>query len=154
MNKAIPGNTVSYKVFYRNKGTNTQSGTVQLTFDSNVLSFTEATPSISSQNSNTLSWNFVDLAPFGSGVITLNFNLNDSSSTNPVNVGDILPFTGTIASENTDITPLDNSLLLKQKVVNSSSSNNIICLQGDVVSNDFIGNFLYFTVYFQSKLEI
>ena len=55
---ARPGFNASYKLIYKNKGTTTQSGIIQLDFNEDELDFVEANPILDSQSSGALSWNY------------------------------------------------------------------------------------------------
>ncbi len=61
---ARPGFDANYKIIYKNKGTTTQSGSVNLTFDDSVLDFVSANPATTNQTINNLSWDFTNLLPF------------------------------------------------------------------------------------------
>jgi len=90
---ARPGFDAVYNIVYKNKGNTMQSGTVNLTFEDDVLDFVSANPAISSQSINNLSWSFVNLMPFESRQITLRLNVNSPMETPAVNNGDVLDCT-------------------------------------------------------------
>ncbi|WP_152611452.1 T9SS type A sorting domain-containing protein [Psychroserpens damuponensis] len=96
--------TVTFRINYSNQGTMTQSGLVSFDFDDNLIDFNSANPMVSEQNINELIWQFIDLKPFETRSIDfiLNFNVP------PINNGDVLNFTGTISSNLTETTPVDN----------------------------------------------
>jgi hypothetical protein len=87
INRARPGFDASYKIIYKNKGTNTQSGSVNLTFDDAVLDFVTANPVVTSQTVNNLSWDFIDLKPFETREIIVTVNVNSPMETPAVNIG-------------------------------------------------------------------
>lgn len=60
INVARPGFDANYKLVYKNKGNQTQSGAVSLTFNEAVLDFVIANPATTSQTLNDLSWSFID----------------------------------------------------------------------------------------------
>ncbi|RZJ32916.1 MAG: T9SS C-terminal target domain-containing protein, partial [Flavobacterium sp.] len=54
---SVPGFDAAYKIVYKNKGNQIQSGIITLTFEDNVQSLLSAAPP-TVQTGNTLSWNF------------------------------------------------------------------------------------------------
>ncbi|CAM3291992.1 T9SS type A sorting domain-containing protein [Flavobacterium longum] len=145
---ARPGFDVTYKINYENKGTETQSGSVTLTFEDDILDFVSANPTTDSQAANTLSWNFSNLSPFESREIALTLNVNSPLETPAVNIGDILDFTAAV-SAGPDETPADNTFEFDHVVVGSFDPND------KAVSRESIGiaqlsDYLYYTVRFQN----
>src|SRR6185436_157002 len=102
-----PGFVAKYIIVYKNKGNKTQPGTVNLEFDDSVLDLTSSSPSVSSATLNKISWNFTNLKPFESREIILNIKVNTSIETPAINNGDILHYTASITSSETDELPLD-----------------------------------------------
>ncbi|MES2411217.1 MAG: T9SS type A sorting domain-containing protein [Bacteroidota bacterium] len=149
MTAARPGFDAHYTIIYKNKGTNTQSGLLDLSFDDNVLDFVSASPTLSSQAANNLNWNFTNLLPFESRQITITLNVNSPMETPAVNDGDVLHYTATISGL-TDETPDDNTFALNQTVRNSLDPNDKICLEGNVITPEMIGNYVHYIIRFEN----
>src|SRR5690606_6326743 len=96
-----------------------------------------------------LSYNFSDLNPFETQTIYLNFDINAPTDTPPVNIGDILPFSSEINIAEDEI-PNDNIFELNQEVIGSYDPNDIICLQGESVSPEMIGEELHYRIRFEN----
>lgn len=146
---ARPGNNANYRISYKNKGNQIQSGTVQLSFDDAVSDYVDATPAVSIQSTNQLVWNFNSLQPFETRLIDLTLNLNSPTETPPLNSGDVLNFTAVIDG-GTDETPIDNSASFDQTVFNSYDPNNKICLEGDEISPEKVGEFVHYLIQFEN----
>ncbi len=147
---ARPGFDAVYKLVYKNKGNQTLSGAVGLTFNATVLGFVAATAVPSSQSSGNLQWNFTNLLPFENRSYYITMHVNAPTATPPVNIGDVLPFTATITPVATDETPLDNTITFNQTVVGAFDPNSIVCLEGAAVSPSQIGSFLHYGVNFEN----
>lgn len=147
---ARPGFVLRYKVVYLNKGTMTQSGTINLNFDDSILEFVTSNPVVSSQKTNNLNWSFTNLLPFESREITLTMKVNRPTEIPPVRNGDILKYLATIASAETDETPLDNTFALNQIVVGSYDPNDKTCLEGDIITPSLIGEYVHYMIRFEN----
>jgi len=148
--QARPGFDATYKIIVKNKGTIPQSGTLNLTFDDAILDFVSSNPTLSNELLNVLSWDFSNLNPFETKTINLVLNLNSPLETPALNMGDILHFSATVTSAETDETPQDNTFDFNQTVVNSFDPNDITCLEGETVpltDNDF---YLHYIVRFEN----
>lgn len=150
ISRARPGFDATYKIIYKNKGNQVQSGAINLTFDDMVLDFVSSLPEKSSQLNKTISWNFADLKPFESREIKLTLNLNALTETPSVNIGDVLKFKATIASQDIDETPTDNTFTIKQIVVGSFDPNDKTCLEGDVITPSLIGEYVHYLIRFEN----
>jgi hypothetical protein len=150
VNAARPGFDTHYKIIYKNKGTNMQSGTVNLTFNDAVLDLVTANPVASNQTTNNLSWSFTNLVPFETREIAFTLNVNSPTETPAVNGGDILNYTTAITSTATDDTPLDNTFALNQIVVNSFDPNDKTCLEGVTITPSMIGQFVHYIIRFEN----
>lgn len=115
---ALPGSNNTYKIIYKNKGTNTQSGTINFNFNDAILDYSYANPNIFSQSTNTLLWNFSNLKPFESREILVTLHLNSNIDLPAVNEGDLLAFTSSINTTSVDDTPNDNIFTLNQVASN------------------------------------
>jgi hypothetical protein len=147
---AVPGFFSSYKLVYRNKGNQMISGNIQLQFDDDLMDFLSSTPNEDSQSTGNLTYNFSNLLPFEERSILVNFNLNSSSDTPPLNIDDVLTFISTINSDQGDEFPDDNTYDLNQIVVGSYDPNDIICLEGEVVDQEMIGEELHYMIRFEN----
>jgi hypothetical protein len=148
---AVPGFDANYKLVYKNKGNQTQSGSINLAFDATVLDLVVANPVITTQILNNLSWDFTNLKPFETREITFTLNVNSPLETPTVNSGSILPFITTISSATTDETPIDNTFVLNQTVVNSFDPNDKTCLEGTTVSPSLIGQYVHYMIRFENN---
>ncbi|MEM5563721.1 T9SS type A sorting domain-containing protein [Psychroserpens sp. AS72] len=147
---ARPGFDTDYKLIFKNRGTTPLSGSVELTFQDDLMDFVSASPSENSQAPNLLSWNFTDLTPFESRDIDITFNINTPTETPPVNGDDILAFTATLNTTETDETPEDNTFTLNQTVVNSYDPNDKTCLEGDFITPERIGDYVHYMIRFEN----
>ncbi|TBX70163.1 T9SS type A sorting domain-containing protein [Flavobacterium silvisoli] len=147
---ARPGFDVVYKIVYKNKGNQIQSGTVSLTFDDTVLDFITATQSLSLQTENLLSWDFMNLNPFENRSIVVTLNVNAPTETPAVVNGDILHYQVVIATAQNDETPNDNLMDFSQTVVGSFDPNDKTVLQGEQLSIAHVNDYLHYIVRFQN----
>jgi uncharacterized repeat protein (TIGR01451 family) len=147
---ARPGFDAKYKIVYRNKGTNTQSGSVNLTFNDAVLDLVSANPAVTTQVLNALSWNFSNLHPFESREIVFTMNVNAPNETPAVNTGDVLNYVTTISSTATETTPSDNTFAYNQTVVNAFDPNEKVCLEGNTIAPEKVGDFVHYLIRFEN----
>ena len=148
--RAVPGFEATYQVTYTNVGTTTQSGTITLDYDSDVLTFSNSTSVVTSNSNGTLNWGFSNLQAMESGVITVYFTLNTPMDSPALNSGDILDFTVTV-NEAIDETPDNNIMELAQTVVNSYDPNDKTCLEGDILDPDDVGGYLHYLIRFENE---
>lgn len=146
---ARPGFDAHYKLIYKNKGNQTQSGTINLTFDEGVLDFVSANPATTVQSSNVLSWTFTNLSPLETRTGDIVFNVNSPMETPAVVSGDVLNFTAEISGA-TDENETDNVAVLNQTVVNAFDPNDKTCLQGETVTTDVIGAYVHYLIRFEN----
>ena len=144
-----PGFDATYKIIYKNKGTATQSGTLNLAFDDSRLDYVSATPTVSSQATNSLSWSFSNLLPFETREILVTINVNSPTETPAVNAGDVLNYTATVTGA-TDETPADNTSTLNQTVVNALDPNDKTCVEGTTISPSMIGQYVHYIIGFEN----
>ncbi|MEP0266289.1 T9SS type A sorting domain-containing protein [Dokdonia sp.] len=147
---ARPGFDAHYKLIYKNKGNTVLSGSVDLTFQDEIMDLVSTNPLADSQTVNNLSWNYTNLLPFESREIIVTMNLNASTETPPLNSDDILNFTANANPIAGDETPDDNSFTLQQTVVNSFDPNDKTCLEGDTITSDHIGNNVHYLIRFEN----
>jgi uncharacterized repeat protein (TIGR01451 family) len=146
---AKAGFDASYKIKFKNKGTQTQSGVINLNFPDAVLDLVSSIPVTSTTTTNVLTYNFSNLQPFESREINIVFNLNAPTETPALNEGSILNYVATITGL-TDETPLDNVAELNQTVYNSFDPNDKICLEGTNLNPSKIGDYLHYKIRFEN----
>lgn len=146
---ARPGFDAKYKIVYKNKGNQVESGSVNLTFDDSKMDFVSASAT-PIQSTGLLTWDYTNLQPFETKTIDVVFNINSPMESPAVNGGDVLSYTTTITSGNSDEMPNDNSLTLNQTVVNSFDPNDINCLEGAKVSTSKIGDYVHYIIRFEN----
>ncbi len=150
LNDAVPGYSANYKVVFKNKGNTTQSGVLTLNYDDNVMNFTSATVPPDSQSTGVLTWNFTGLQPFELDEVYVTFLLNTPTATPPLNAGDILPFTVSVAA-GADVTPADNIFALNEIVVNSFDPNDKTCLEGTTIAQTKVGDYVHYLIRFENN---
>jgi uncharacterized repeat protein (TIGR01451 family) len=120
LNPARPGFNHSYHLTYKNIGTDiVPSGVILFKKDSR-LNFVSANPPISSSNGDTLKWNYSNLNPFDSASITINFQVPAPPA---VNINDTLKSLAIITPVIGDLTPSDDTVIIKQRVIGSYDPN-------------------------------
>jgi len=150
INNAIAGFDATYKLLYKNKGNQIQSGSINLLFNDAVLDLISANPFIFNQTANSLIWNFTNLLPFESREIDIVINLNSPMETPPLNIGNVLNYTASINGL-TDETPNDNSATLNQIVVNSYDPNDKTCLEGTTITPSMVGEYVHYLIRFENN---
>jgi len=146
---ARPGFDASYTIVFKNTGNMIDDGNIVLTYQDDSLDFISTSVVPSSNSGGNLSWAFTNLTPFETRIINVTFNLNSPMEIPPLNAGDVLNFTTSIA-ENGATQSFSNNHLLNQTVVNSFDPNDKICLEGQNLSNDFIGNYVSYRIRFEN----
>lgn len=146
---ARPGFNAKYKIFYKNKGTTTQSGTLVFNYNDNLMNYLNSTLAPNSQSTGVLNWNFTNLLPFETKEITVTFALNTPIQTPPLNSGDVLHYVAQINGA-TDDTPLDNIFTLNQTVVNSFDPNDKTCLEGTSIAQAKVGDYVHYLIRFEN----
>lgn len=147
---ARPGFDATYKLIYRNKGNQVENGSVSLTFDDTRLDHVSSNPVYYSSAVNNFTWNYTNLQPFETREIALVLNVNSPIETPAVNNGDVLNYTATITTSNTDETPLDNTFTLDQTVVGSYDPNDKTCLEGETIAPSEVGNYVHYLIRFEN----
>lgn len=145
--EARPGFDVSYKLVYSNAGTTNLNGNVTFEFDNAKLNFLNASEVISSQTIDQLNFDFVNLSPFESRTIDLNFNIFSPPT---VNIGEVLNFTATINPISGDYTEADNLFNFNQTLIGSYDPNDITVLEGDQILLEDVDNYLHYVIRFQN----
>ena len=147
---ARPGFDAVYKIIYRNKGTEIESGSVSITFDETILDYVSSTPVYDNSGINTFNWNYTNLLPFETREIEISFNVNSETETPAVNIGDVLNYTVSNTTSNTDETPTDNTFTLNQTVVGSYDPNDKTCLEGNSVTPSIVGEYVHYIIRFEN----
>ena len=143
------GSTAFYRIVCKNNGTHPQSGIVNFGFEDAKLDFVSATPTVSNQAFNMLSWDFSNLLPFETRIIEVTLRVNSPSDTPPVNIGDLLGSYASIEGAS-DERPIDNLSTLKQTVVNALDPNDKTCLEGTEVSPSIVGEYVHYIIRFEN----
>ncbi|HLA56889.1 MAG TPA: T9SS type A sorting domain-containing protein, partial [Flavobacterium sp.] len=147
---ARPGFDAQYEIVYKNKGNQTQNGSVTFNYNDNVLNFVSATPVPSSQATGLLTFNYTNLLPFENRIAKVTVHVNAPTDTPAVNAGYVLDFTTAITLNGTDETPADNTMNYHQTVVSSLDPNVKTCVEGNVVSPSEIGKYLHYVINFEN----
>ncbi len=150
VDRARPGFESNYKIFYRNKGTVTISGSLTFAFDDNVMDFISASPIQNSQSLSLLNWNYADLLPFQTRYIEVKLRTNAPTQNPSVNFGDVLKFSSTIFPLVDDGYSSDNSNDLRQIVVNSLDPNDKTCVEGTTILPEMIGEYVHYLIRFEN----
>jgi hypothetical protein len=149
LSDARPGFDAEYKIIYKNKGNQMQSGSIDLTFNDAVMDLVSAQPLFATQSPNHLVWNFTNLNIFTTREITVKMHLNAPTDTPPLNGNDILNFTAT-ASVTSDETPANNVSTLHQILVNSFDPNDKTCVEGKTITPSMLGDYVHYVIRFEN----
>ncbi len=147
---ARPGFDANYRIQYKNKGNQVQSGTITMNYEDDLMDLVSAVPTFDGQTTNEYSWNFTNLLPFESRTIDIVFNINAPTDTPPVNNGDVLNFVVTIDPTAGDETPLDNEFVLEQVVVGSFDPNDKTGLQGESILIEQVNDYMTYLIRFEN----
>jgi len=148
---ARPGFNASYRLVYKNNGTQVINGTVNLAFDDTRLDFVSAIPATASQTLNNLAWNYTNLLPFESRSIDFVLNVNSPQETPAVNNGDVLPFVATANPVSGDETPANNTANYDQIVIGSFDPNDKAVTEGSEIDLSDVGDYLHYIIRFQNS---
>ena len=140
------GFDTTYELVYKNVGTTTLDGDLELQFDQK-LSFIQASETTVDTGTNFVEFAFEDLLPFESRTITLTLNIPPPPY---VELGSIIEFVAMINPISTDITKDDNVFNFKREVIGSYDPNDITVLEGETISPDEAGNYLNYVIRFQN----
>lgn len=145
----IPGFFAYYDLWYKNIGSTQLSGQVTFQYDGAKLSFITSDPSPNFIASGLLSYNFSNLAPFESRLIT---NIKLQAAPPPaLNSGDASIITSTVSPIIADATPINNTSTLNQIVVNSQDPNDIAVHEGNTITlAKAQQDYLHYTIRFQN----
>jgi uncharacterized repeat protein (TIGR01451 family) len=147
---ARPGFEVKYQIGVTNKGNQSNSGTITLVFDDNLMDFISSSMSPDVLITDTLRWNFSNLIPFESKKIDILFQVNSPMSNPSVNVGDVLTIKGFIQNNADENLLIGNDFVMNQTVVGSYDPNDKTCLEGTYIRESQIGNYLHYLIRFEN----
>lgn len=147
LNNPRPGFETHYRIVYRNKGTAVSNGSIHFEYNNNKLSLVTASPFVSSQTANTLTFDFANLNPFETRTINLHFSVMTPPTTN---INDVLVSTVTANPVSGDQTEADNTHTLNQTVIGSYDPNDINCLEGNQVLIANVDKYLHYVIRFQN----
>ena len=146
---ATPGFDAYYKVLVRNNGNQTATGTVQFAYDAATAEYLQSTPLAASAGFGLVTWNVEGLLPFSKVEYIVKLNLNTPTDTPPLNGNDVLTFTAVVTIAQDEVAT-NNQATLEQTVVNSFDPNDKICLGGDYVSLEQVGDYMYYRIRFEN----
>lgn len=147
LTQAVPGFISSYKLIFKNTGSALISGDVVLNFDDSKLNFLNASETIDSQTSNSLTFNYANLNTYETREIDISFNVLPPPTTN---INDFLSFTASVNPIPGDITPDDNIFEFNQIVIGSYDPNDITVLEGEEILIADAGKYLHYVIRFQN----
>ncbi|WP_264563983.1 T9SS type A sorting domain-containing protein [Flavobacterium sp. N3904] len=147
---ARPGFDAKYKIVFTNKGNQQLSGSVSFDYMDDLIDVLQTTPNFSSQSQNNLKWDFSNLRPLETREISFVLNINSPMETPPVNGGMFLKYSAKISSLQTDETPNNNSFAFDQIVVNSFDPNDKTCIEGNVISQTKVGDYVHYIIRFEN----
>lgn len=149
IDRATPGFDAYYKVLVRNNGNQTATGTVQFAYDAATAEYLQSTPLAASAGFGSVKWNVEGLLPLSEVEYIVKLNLNTPTDTPPLNGNDVLTFTA-VATIAQDEVATNNEATLEQTVVNSFDPNDKICLGGDYVRPEHVGDYMYYRIRFEN----
>ncbi len=145
--QARPGFEAGYQLVFQNVGSTQLNGTIVLDYNNAKLNFLDSSPTISSQTSNTLTFNYSDLNPFETRTIDLTFLVFPPPTTN---IDDILEFTITVDAVGGYSAPCENVYAFQQTVIGSYDPNDILVLEGNQILLDDVDSYLHYIIRFQN----
>ncbi|MBV1924232.1 MAG: T9SS type A sorting domain-containing protein, partial [Flavobacteriaceae bacterium] len=147
LTEARPGFSSIYELIYRNVGTTILDGSIDLIFDDSKINFLAADETISSQTSNSISFDFEEFYPFETKTIRIYFDVFPPPTTEN---DDVLLFTASVNPIAGDYTPDDNVFRLEQIVVGSFDPNDIQVLEGEYLLYEDVDKYLHYIIRFQN----
>ena len=142
-----PGFETSYRLVYKNNGTEPLTGTIDFQFDDTKLNFLSASETIAAQTTNTLSFDYSNLIPFETRYIDLAFEVFAPPIASS---GDAINSIATIHPLNGDANEADNTFDLAQILINSYDPNDIRVLEGAAITIEEADNYLHYIIRFQN----
>ena len=148
---ARPGFDSDYQLMVKNVGNQVLSGNANLSYPASLVTFLESDVPFESSDIDSFTWNFNDLSPFQSFTVNMTFNVNPPTDPDfPVNIDDVLTYIATANPITDDFTPDNNVFSLDQIVVGSFDPNDILCLQGENILLDDVGNYVHYRIRFEN----
>ncbi len=157
-----PGFQTRVRIQYKNTGTTTLSGAVSLNYDGLREVFntafdvpsdgTSSTPfPPTTMATNTLSWDYFNIAPFETRSIDVFFTLNTPTDpVNPLVGGDMMTYNAAITPIAGDATPANNGHSFIDPIVNAYDPNDVTCFEGDKISLAQVPDDLTYRIRFQN----
>ncbi|MCD0476281.1 T9SS type A sorting domain-containing protein [Flavobacterium sp. EDS] len=149
IDRARPGFDSYYKVLVRNNGNQTATGTVRFTYDAATAEYIQSTPLAASAGFGSVTWNVEGLLPLSEVEYIVKLNLNTPTDTPPLNANDVLKFSAVANIAQDEVTTNDEATL-EQTVVNSFDPNDKICLGGDYLRPEHVGDYMYYRIRFEN----
>ena len=148
---ARPGFDSDYQLLVKNVGNQILSGDVTLSYPENLMVFFDSDLPFDTSTSNSFTWNFTDLIPFQSFSVHISFTVNPPTDPNfPVNIDDILTFDIIANPISGDANPENNTFELNQTVVGSYDPNDILCLEGENIPVNQVGEYVHYRIRFEN----
>ncbi|MCB0756119.1 MAG: T9SS type A sorting domain-containing protein, partial [Flavobacteriales bacterium] len=140
------GRNMTLNILIENVGTTAETGQIELTFPVG-MSFVSSSNQNYSVNGNMVTVNYVNVLPLEDRQIQLTL-----FTPLTITAGQTVDFMGTVDDINNDLTPLDNTFLLENVVVNSYDPNIKEVSPLSYIDQSFVdnGEYLYYTVHFQN----
>ncbi|WP_269235729.1 DUF7619 domain-containing protein [Flavobacterium flavigenum] len=149
INTARPGFDAYYKVLVKNNGNQTATGTVRFAYDAARAEYIQSTPLAASAGFGSVTWNIAGLLPLSEVEYIVKLNLNTPTDTPPLNSNDVLKFSAEVNIAQDEVAT-NNEATLEQTVVNSFDPNDKICLGGDHVRPEHVGDYMYYRIRFEN----
>ena len=142
----VPGDTSYLYLYYINNGTNTESGSINFTYDSSLTLVSSSIPPASS-SAYALHYNYSGMAEDSMGVVLLAFRVDTAAS-----LGDTLSCSTSITTTLADADTTSNFDQFQALVVSSFDPNKKIVEPAGVSSQGYIAGTetLEYTVWFQN----
>lgn len=140
------GRNMTLTITIGNQGATVESGIVGIDFPVGMTVTSSSDPGYVVNGTN-VSWTFSNLQPIEQVQIQV-----ELFAPQTFQVGQLLSFTGQVNGQSTDTTPLDNTFILDNQVVNSYDPNFKEVSPSQYITQEFIdnGEYLNYTVHFQN----
>jgi uncharacterized repeat protein (TIGR01451 family) len=146
---ARPGFVVNYRINYKNAGTLVMPNATILFKKDSRLSLQSSNPAVSSTSGDTLKWDLTNFQPQSSGIITLSFLVPAPPL---VNIGNYLSSKAIIEPVSGDLTPRDDTAILRQLVQGSYDPNDKAENLGGTITTQQVASadFINYIIRFQN----
>ena len=145
-----PSQSMNYTLVIKNLGSTKRDANICLNYDWNIMNYTSSNPLFTAEQFNKLTWEVLDLSPFGTREIDVSFLLNGPMDDPPLNQGDELNFISYLSNAPQEDNVKNDSFNLSQVVVNSFDPNDITCLDGEEIPLSKTGDFLLYRIRFEN----